>query len=71
MGRGPSRRVRQPGQLYAAALRGGEAASTSAESERFKRGKRTTNGSPLEPVHDLLSSNARKAKWMNCKLVLS
>ena len=25
----------------------------------------------LESVHDLLSSSTRKAKWMNCKLVLS
>jgi len=25
----------------------------------------------LEPVHDLLSKSARKARWMNCKLVLS
>ena len=25
----------------------------------------------LEAVHDLLSSSTRKAKWMNCKLVLS
>ncbi|WP_218618204.1 hypothetical protein, partial [Xanthomonas oryzae] len=25
----------------------------------------------LEPVHDLLSSSARNARWMNCKLVLS
>ncbi|OLG62416.1 hypothetical protein BXO439_18695, partial [Xanthomonas oryzae pv. oryzae] len=24
----------------------------------------------LEPVHDLLSSSARNARWMNCKLVL-
>lgn len=29
------------------------------------------NGTFLEPVHDLLSKSARKAKWMNCKLVLS
>ncbi|MDM7558214.1 hypothetical protein QT882_10600, partial [Xanthomonas fragariae] len=25
----------------------------------------------LEPVHDLLSRSAKKARWMNCKLVLS
>ncbi|OLH42355.1 hypothetical protein DXO129_08525, partial [Xanthomonas oryzae pv. oryzae] len=25
----------------------------------------------LEPVHDLLSSSARNARWMDCKLVLS
>ncbi|MEA9655660.1 hypothetical protein VDG05_05000, partial [Xanthomonas campestris pv. raphani] len=25
----------------------------------------------LEPVHDLLSNSAKKAKWMNCRLVLS
>ncbi|MCC5045411.1 hypothetical protein LLE56_20435, partial [Xanthomonas campestris] len=24
-----------------------------------------------EPVHDLLSNSAKKAKWMNCRLVLS
>ncbi|MCL1544050.1 hypothetical protein, partial [Xanthomonas nasturtii] len=26
---------------------------------------------PLEPVHNLLSNSAKKAKWMNCRLVLS
>ncbi|MCL1525929.1 ADP-ribosylglycohydrolase family protein, partial [Xanthomonas nasturtii] len=25
----------------------------------------------LEPVHNLLSNSAKKAKWMNCRLVLS
>ncbi|MCL1528810.1 hypothetical protein, partial [Xanthomonas nasturtii] len=24
----------------------------------------------LEPVHNLLSNSAKKAKWMNCRLVL-
>ncbi|MCL1570685.1 hypothetical protein, partial [Xanthomonas nasturtii] len=27
--------------------------------------------SVLEPVHNLLSNSAKKAKWMNCRLVLS
>ena len=26
---------------------------------------------PLKRVHDLLSKSSRKARWMNCKLVLS
>ncbi|WP_425533871.1 HipA domain-containing protein, partial [Xanthomonas campestris] len=35
------------------------------ESTRFDR------TAALEPVHDLLSNSAKKAKWMNCRLVLS
>ncbi|MEB1440810.1 hypothetical protein VDQ50_20425, partial [Xanthomonas campestris pv. campestris] len=33
--------------------------------------KRFTRLVSLEPVHDLLSNSAKKAKWMNCRLVFS
>ncbi|OLG74251.1 hypothetical protein BXO554_03390, partial [Xanthomonas oryzae pv. oryzae] len=56
--------------LYA--LRSEDYAPDTADSRAVSRVKcNTSRDLLLEPVHDLLSSSARNARWMNCKLVLS
>ncbi|WP_220125309.1 hypothetical protein, partial [Xanthomonas oryzae] len=70
IGAGGSRRVVLEGSNSSAEHRQARSGDTAPAHERARK-IQAIGYDCLEPVHDLLSSSARNARWMNCKLVLS